>query len=245
MNHIDYLEYEGARLLDYALSTYSRGSSGSLVNDMERAYLSGSEELPSQESEALQKLSWEYMLYRLYIASSMIRQYQSGFGCTASIMKGLTHTLSHLPSSLRMLAFEKDLNGSYLLLGSHIDQLTHTHVENRFSRYAAIERACRTGDWEARLTSAIDESLAAMAEECSLSSRPALSGYLMEETRAFMRALAARLSEMTPESVHHKAHGKTLVHTHLSVFSRENYEHIYPSLTLIAGIMTGFLFMFA
>ena len=118
-------------------------------------------------------------------------------------------------------------------------------MESRFSRYAAIERACRTGDREARLTSAIEQSLAAMAEECSLSSRPALSRYLMEETRAFMRALAARLSEMTPESVHHKAHGKTLVHTHLSVFSRENYEHIYPSLTLIAGIMTGFLFMFA
>ena len=50
---------------------------------------------------------------------------------------------------------------------------------------------------------------------------------------------------MTPESVHHKAHRKTLVHTHHSVFSRENYEQIYPSLTLIAGIMTGFLFMFA
>lgn len=50
---------------------------------------------------------------------------------------------------------------------------------------------------------------------------------------------------MTPESVHHKAHGKTLVHTHHSVFSHENYEHIYPSLTLIAGIMTGFLLMFA
>ena len=244
MNHVDYLEYEGARLLDYALSTYSRGSSGSLVNDMERACLSH-EELSRSESEALEKLSWEYVLYRLYIASSMIRQYQSGFGCTASIMKGLAYTLSHLPSSLRMLAFEKALNGSYLLLGSHVDQLTDAHVESCFSRYAAIERACCTGEREARLTSAIEQSLAAMAEESFFSSRPALIGYLMEETRAFMRALSARLSEMTPESVHHKAHGKTLVHTHHSVFSRENYEHIYPSLTLIAGIMTGFLFMFA
>lgn len=245
MNHVDYLEYEGARLLDYALSTYSKGSSGSLVNDMERAFLSDRKELSCEESEALQDLSWEYVLYRLYIASSMIRQYKSGFGCTASIMKGLANTLTHLPASLRMLAFEKDLNGSYLLLGSHVDALTHAHVENQFARYAAIEKNCSTGEREERLASAIEQSLTAMAEEIPFSSLPVLSGYLMRETRAFMRALSTRLTEMTPESVHHKAHGKTLVHTHHSVFSRENYEHIYPSLTLIAGIMTGFLFMFA
>lgn len=84
-----------------------------------------------------------------------------------------------------------------------------------------------------------------MAKEINFVPNPSLLRHLMEETRAFMRALTLRLSEMTPESVHHKAHGKTLVHTHHSVFSRENYEHIYPSLTLIAGIMTGFLIMFA
>ena len=35
MNNLDYLEYEGSRLLDYAMKTYSKTSTGSLVNDIE------------------------------------------------------------------------------------------------------------------------------------------------------------------------------------------------------------------
>ena len=31
MNNLDYLEYEGSRLLDYAMKTYSKASTGSLV----------------------------------------------------------------------------------------------------------------------------------------------------------------------------------------------------------------------
>ena len=245
MNNLDYLEYEGSRLLDYAMKTYSKTSTGSLVNDIERAVLAGQKELSLAEQDALQSLSFEYTLYRLYIARCMIRQHKSGFGCTEAILKGLSGTLSSLPSALKMLALEHDLNGSYLLLGCYVEKLTKAHVETMFQRYAAIEKACVTGDREARLTSSIESSLLAMAKEINFVPNPSLLRHLMEETRAFMRALSLRLSEMTPESVHHKAHGKTLVHTHHSVFSRENYEHIYPSLTLIAGIMTGFLFMFA
>lgn len=32
MNNLDYLEYEGSRLLDYAMKTYSKASTDSLVN---------------------------------------------------------------------------------------------------------------------------------------------------------------------------------------------------------------------
>ena len=39
MNNLDYLEYEGSRLLDYAMKTYSKASTGSLVNDIEHAVL--------------------------------------------------------------------------------------------------------------------------------------------------------------------------------------------------------------
>ena len=41
MRNLDYLEYEGSRLLDYAMKTYSKASTGSLVNDIERAVLAG------------------------------------------------------------------------------------------------------------------------------------------------------------------------------------------------------------
>lgn len=39
MNNLDYLEYEGSRLLDYAMKTYSKASTDSLVNDIERVSL--------------------------------------------------------------------------------------------------------------------------------------------------------------------------------------------------------------
>ena len=114
MNNLDYLEYEGSRLLDYAMKTYSKASTGSLVNDIERAVLAGQKELSLAEQDALQSLSFEYTLYRLYIARCMICHHKSGFGCTDAILKGLSSTLSSLPSALKMLALEHDLNGSYL-----------------------------------------------------------------------------------------------------------------------------------
>lgn len=80
MNNLDYLEYEGSRLLDYAMKTYSKASTGSLVNDIERAVLAGQKELSLAEQDALQSLSFEYTLYRLYIARGMIRHHKSGFG---------------------------------------------------------------------------------------------------------------------------------------------------------------------
>ena len=145
MNNLDYLEYEGSRLLDYAMKTYSKTSTGSLVNDIERAVLAGQKELSLAEQDALQSLSFEYTLYRLYIARCMIRHHKSGFGCTDAILKGLSSTLSSLPSALKMLALEHDLNGSYLLLGCYVEKLTKAHVETMFQCYAAIEKACVTG----------------------------------------------------------------------------------------------------
>lgn len=150
MNNLDYLEYEGSRLLDYAMKTYSKASTGSLVNDIERAVLAGQKELSLAEQDALQSLSFEYTLYRLYIARCMIRHHKSGFGCTDAILKGLSSTLSSLPSALKMLALEHDLNGSYLLLGCYVEKLTKAHVETMFQCYAAIEKACVTGDRDAR-----------------------------------------------------------------------------------------------
>uniref|UniRef100_UPI004025E7DB hypothetical protein n=1 Tax=Dialister sp. TaxID=1955814 RepID=UPI004025E7DB len=145
MNNLDYLEYEGSRLLDYAMKTYSKASTGSLVNDIERAVLAGQKELSLAEQDALQSLSFEYTLYRLYIARCMICHHKSGFGCTDAILKGLSSTLSSLPSALKMLALEHDLNGSYLLLGCYVKKLTKAHVETMFQCYAAIEKPASRG----------------------------------------------------------------------------------------------------
>lgn len=145
MNNLDYLEYEGSRLLDYAMKTYSKASTGSLVNDIERAVLAGQKELSLAEQDALQSLSFEYTLYRLYIARCMIRHHKSGFGYTDAILKGLSSTLSSLPSALKMLALEHDLNGSYLLLGCYVEKLTKAHVETMFQCYAAIEKPASRG----------------------------------------------------------------------------------------------------
>ena len=52
MNNLDYLEYEGSRLLDYAMKTYSKTSTGSVVHALERAVLAGQNELSLSEQDA-------------------------------------------------------------------------------------------------------------------------------------------------------------------------------------------------
>ena len=65
MNNLDYLEYEGSRLLDYAMKTYSKASTGSLVNDIERAVLAGQNELSPAEQDALHSIYIENTTYRI------------------------------------------------------------------------------------------------------------------------------------------------------------------------------------
>ncbi len=245
MNHQDYLEYEGARLLSYSLSTYSRGACGELAADLVRALERDQKDISADEREALLALSWEYVLFRLYVASSIIGGWKGCFGCQQAILAGLHETLASIPEQLKLLALEKELSGSYLVLGNHVPHLTKAHVEAMFASYKEIDTAATREGASDRLTVSIANSLSLMAKEVSVPLSPSMILYLTEETKAFMDALRRRLSALTPEKLHQKAHKKTVLHTYGSVFSRETYEHLYPSFTVAATMAAGFLFMFA
>ncbi len=244
MNNQDYLEYEGARLLARSLDTYGKGTSGEIAADLAKRLANDQKEISEAEREALLALSWEYVLFRLYVATSIIEGWKGCFGCQRTILSGVKSILTSLPEQLKLLALEKDLAGSYLVLGNHVAHLTEDHVKGMFACYEEIDRAASRME-ESRLTLSIEASLARMAEEVAAPLTPSMVNYLTAETKSFMAALHQRLSQMTPERIHQKAHKKTVLHTQGSVFSQENYERLYPSFTLAATMAAGFLFMFA
>ncbi len=246
MNNRDYLEYEGSRLLDYALGTFQKGSSGDLVNDMERVLLAENPSLSLDQQDKLQDFFWEYVLFRLYITSCMIRGFRDGFGSQAPIMAGMEIMLRSIPSQLKMLALERDLSGSYLLVSRRAYGFHQDYVDAAFSLYRKLENAetsCENKK-EGRLLS-ITASLSHIATSIDFHLTPALTAFLQKETLAYMEALSQRLAHITPEGVHERAHHKTLLHTHSSIFSQETYDHLYPSFTLLASMAAGLLYMFA
>ena len=246
MNNMEYLEYEGSRLLDYALGTFTKGSSGDLTNDMERVLLAENPNLSLEKQEQLQDFFWEYVLFRLYITSCRIRNFHDCFGSRTPILTGLDSMLHAIPSHLKMLALEKDLAGSYLIVGRHASSFHYEYVTTQFETFRAIESTymAMENKEEARLLS-IEASLQSMADAMDLSLSPALISFLQKETLAYLAALSERLSRITPEGVHERAHKKTLLHTHSSIFTQETYDHLYPSFTLLASMAAGLLFMFA
>ncbi len=245
MNHQDYLEYEGARLLSDSLRTYSRGSSGELSADLLKALEKDQKEISDREQEALLALSWEYVLFRLYVASSIIGSWKGCFGCQQTILAGLHDVLASIPEELKLLSLEKDLAGSYLVLGHHVCALTEDHVQAMFAAYKEIDSAAGRDGGARKLESSIEASLAHMAKDVSSPLSPSMILYLTEETKSFMEALRLRLAELTPERLHQKAHKKTVLHSQGSIFNRETYEHLYPTFTVAATMAAGFLFMFA
>ena len=100
MNNKEYMEYEGYRIIEAALLSYT-SPAGSLLSAA-----------PGNHG-----LVWDYILFRLYLAEKTIRRFPSGFGCMDEMASGLREGLSHLSLTLRTLSLLKNLDGSSLILG--------------------------------------------------------------------------------------------------------------------------------
>ena len=246
MNNREYLEYEGSRLLDYVLQTFHPGGSGDLTYDMEKVLLKETDALSSEMEDKLQDFFWEYVLFRLYISSCMIQGHQDGFGSQAVILSGMREMLSDIPSYLKVLSIERDLAGSYLLIGRRASTFSHDYVQKQFTTYRSIEESYHgiSPKKEARHAS-IAASLMHIADSLSFPMTDSLLAFLEEETLSYMKSLSARLARVTPEGIRERAHQKTLVHSHGSTFCQETYDHLYPSFTLLASMLAGLLVMFA
>lgn len=124
MNNKEYMEYEGYRVIEAALLSYT-SPAGSLLSAA-----------PGNHG-----LVWDYILFRLYLAEKAIRRFPSGFGCMDEMASGLREGLSHLPLTLRTLSLLKNLEGSSLILG--IGSLPDEgKVKQRFHEFHELEKAC-------------------------------------------------------------------------------------------------------
>lgn len=168
MNNKEYMEYEGYRIIEAALLSYT-SPAGSLLSAA-----------PGNHG-----LVWDYILFRLYLAEKTIRRFPSGFGCMDEMASGLREGLSHLPLTLRTLSLLKNLEGSSLILG--IGSLPDEgKVKQRFHEFHELEKAC----------SGSMEKMVASLSGCQADGK--LISYLSAETKAFLSHLSVKLSSLTP-----------------------------------------------
>lgn len=171
MNNKEYMEYEGYRIIEAALLSYT-SPTGSLLSAA-----------PGNHG-----LVWDYILFRLYLAEKAIRRFPSGFGCMDEMASGLREGLSHLSLTLRTLSLLKNLDGSSLILG--IGSLPDEgKVKQRFHEFHELERAC---------SSSMEKMVAALASLSGCRADGKLISYLSAETKAFLSHLSVKLSSLTP-----------------------------------------------
>ena len=183
MNNKEYMEYEGYRVIEAALLSYT-SPAGSLL---------------SAAAPGDHGLVWDYILFRLYLAEKTIRRFPSGFGCMTSMAEGLREGLSHLSLTLSTLSTLRSLNGSFLVVGS--GRLPdRNHVERRFSDFRRMEKEA---------SHSIENMIAAIA---SLSGEK-VDGHMIslfsEETRAFLSLVSGKLSSLTPCHIYRRARSFT------------------------------------
>lgn len=159
MNNKEYMEYEGYRVIEAALLSYT-SPAGSLLSAA-----------PGNHG-----LVWDYILFRLYLAEKTIRRFPSGFGCMDEMASGLREGLSHLPLTLRTLSLLKNLEGSSLILG--IGSLPDEgKVKQRFHEFHELERAC---------SGSMEKMVASLASLSGCRADRKLISYLSAETKAFL-----------------------------------------------------------
>ena len=171
MNNKEYMEYEGYRIIEAALLSYT-SPTGSLLSAA-----------PGNHG-----LVWDYILFRLYLAEKAIRRFPSGFGCMDEMASGLREGLSHLSLTLRTLSLLKNLDGSSLILG--IGSLPDEgKVKQRFHEFHDLERA---------FSGSMEKMVAALASLSGCRADGKLISYLSAETKAFLSHLSVKLSSLTP-----------------------------------------------
>lgn len=174
MNNKEYMEYEGYRVIEAALLSYT-SPAGSLL---------------SAAAPGDHGLVWDYILFRLYLAEKAIRRFPSGFGCMDEMASGLREGLSHLSLTLRTLSLLKNLDGSSLILGiGSLPDEGKVKQRFRFHEFHELERAC---------CGSMEKMVAALASLSGCRADGKLISYLSAETKAFLSHLSVKLSSLTP-----------------------------------------------
>ena len=177
MNNEEYMEYEGYRIIEAALLSYT---------SPDRSLL------PEAGPES--GLVWDYVLFRLYLAEKTIRRFPSGFGCMDRMADGLRDGISHLSLTLRTLSLLKGLNASSLILGGVLPN--EEKVKERFHEFHHLEMTCG---------GSLEKMVASLAALSGCRADRKLISYLSAETRAFLSHLSEKLSFLTLRHIYQGA----------------------------------------
>lgn len=200
MNNEEYLRYEGACLIENSLSSFLAPFEGMDL----RTSMSHHFSMYAVSAEAEEDFFWEYILLRLYVSEKVIRHFKAGCGSLSALADGLRKGLEDLPMQLKAIAMKREMNGSFLLFGKDVSLLTADYIENRFREFEKLSEGSDLTAKEGR-ESFVHKALSHICSLVGVKEASDVISYFIEETRAFLSSLTAKLSRFTPQTIYRSA----------------------------------------
>lgn len=186
MNNREYLQYEGASLVEEALRSFTSPAKGSDLYPILCESGGFLHESPPQSDDFF----WDYVLLRLYLAEQEIHAFRSGFGCLGALVEGMEESLSHLPETLHALSLRRQLNGSFLSAGSLSRYPDRESVDRRFHFFRTLQGDQDTASF-----------LRAIAKERKIHLSEDRISLLLREIQGYLSFLHEKLCRFTPREI--------------------------------------------
>lgn len=244
MNSKDYLEYKGSCLAECSMTSYAIAPGNDLFYALEKVLSPSWLGIPADPDRNTALFFREYLIYRFYIASRILRSDPAGLGRSLPLMKGLRDALSGLSRTVRLSMGRDALNGTCARTPDEISGITPELLLKRFSLYEEIDRsASLLKDKGEALSAGLSRSLALAAELARIVLEPWETSLLLKETRSYRHFLLQEIHSYTPEKIHGDV--RKIGYSACRDASAAGEGLLYSACTLLAGMAAGILLLFA
>lgn len=245
MNSRDYLEYKGSWLAECSMTSYAIAPGSDLFYALEKVLAPSWLGIPADPDRNTNLFFREYLIYRFYITSRILRSDPVGLGRSLPLADGLRNTLSELSRTVRLSMGKAALNGTYTRIPDAISGITPELLRERFSLYEEIDRnAFFLKNKGEALAHGLSHSLALAAKLACIILDPSETALLLKETASYRRFLLKEIHSYTPEKIHAEVRKiKTSAGSHTAAAAGERL--LCPACTLLAGMAAGILLLFA
>lgn len=245
MNSKDYLEYKGSCLAECSMTSYAIAPGSDLFYALEKVLAPSWLGIPADPARNTGLFFREYLMYRFYITSRILRSDSAGLGRALPLRDGLQNTLCELSRTVRLSMGKAVLNGTYSRTPDEISGITPELLKERFSLYEEIDRnASYLKDKKEALAHGLTRSLTLAAKLARIVLDPAEMALLLKETASYRRFLLKEIRSYTPEKIHAEVRKiKISAGPHPAAAAGERL--LYPACTLLAGMAAGILLLFA
>lgn len=200
LNNEEYLRYEGTCLIENSLSSFLAPFKGMDL----RASMSHHFSMYDITAASEEDFFWEYILLRLYVSEKVIRHFKAGCGNLSALADGLRRGLEDFPMQLKAIAMKREMNGSFLLFGKDVSRLTADYIEKRFHEFESLSEGFALSSKEGREVF-VHKALSHICSLVGMKEASPVISYFIEETRAFLSSLTAKLSHFTPQTIYKNA----------------------------------------